>query len=66
MHADAWPLAQDIKARPQDFNGLRSFSVSYNPDITEAGAMTLLAVLPAGITDVGLLGCALTEACAAD
>jgi hypothetical protein len=41
---------------------LRSFSVSYNPGIGDAGASALLAALPASVTEIGMVGCGLRDA----
>ena len=36
---------------------LQSFSVSYNPDIEDEGAIDLAQSMPRNIRDVGLVGC---------
>jgi len=40
---------------------LRSFSMSYNPNLRDEGALNLVAALPATLTEVGLVGCGLTD-----
>ena len=41
---------------------LKSFSVSYNPDIEDEGAIALAQSMPPNIRDVGLVGCDLGDA----
>jgi hypothetical protein len=41
---------------------LRSFSVSYNPDMEDGGAIALAQSMPGNIRDVGLVGCGLSDA----
>tara|TARA_R110002110_G_scaffold85816_2_gene223488 strand:+ start:72440 stop:72850 length:411 start_codon:yes stop_codon:yes gene_type:complete len=41
---------------------LQSFSVSYNPDIEDEGAIALAQSMPRNIRDLGLVGCDLGDA----
>jgi hypothetical protein len=40
---------------------LRSFSASYNPELTNAGTMALAEAFPDTMAELGLVGCALTD-----
>jgi len=40
---------------------LRSFSMSYNPNITDMGVQTLIEVFPQSITDLGFVSCGLGD-----
>ncbi len=41
---------------------MRSFSVSYNPDMNDTGATALMAALPTSVTEIGMVGCGLGDA----
>lgn len=41
---------------------LRSFSVSYNPDLGDIGATALAEVFPETMTELGLVGCSIGDA----
>jgi hypothetical protein len=40
---------------------LRSFSASYNPDLTDAGVIALSAAFPLTMSDLGLVGCGIGD-----
>ncbi len=40
---------------------LKSFSVSYNPGLGDAGATILAHVFPASMTELGLVGCSISD-----
>jgi len=40
---------------------LRSFSMSFNPGVSDAGAKSLARALPLTVTEVGLVGCAIGD-----
>ncbi len=41
--------------------GLNSFSMSYNPGLTDAGVAALAKALPRSLTEVGFAGCAIGD-----
>ena len=40
---------------------IRSFSISYNPNIRESGAIALINALPQTVTEIGMVGCNLGD-----
>lgn len=41
--------------------GVRSFSMSFNPGLSDAGAISIASALPSSVTEVGLVGCAIGD-----
>ena len=59
---DALTLANALQQMPDlATQHLRSFSASYNPDLSDAGAMVLAGSFPKTMTELGLVGCSLGE-----
>lgn len=54
-HDDAVRLAATLVP------GLRSFSISYNAGVTDAGAVALIEALPKGVTEIGMVECDLGD-----
>jgi len=55
-------IAEAIKSiHAEGGSSLRSFSMSYNPNLRDGGALNLVAALPATLTEIGLVGCGLTD-----
>jgi hypothetical protein len=59
--------ARILAAALRETNGssgpvLRSFSASYNPDLTDAGVVALAEAFPATMSELGLVGCAIGDA----
>ena len=54
---DATILAAAIRQTPN----LRSFSASYNPDITDIGIATLAAAFPYTMRELGMVGCGMRD-----
>ena len=40
---------------------MRSFSISYNPDLTDAAVVALVQVFPRSLVDVGFVECAIGD-----
>ena len=56
--ADARRLAAALSAfEPQKISAITSFSVSFNPDIGDAGAKVIANALPTKLPELGLVGC---------
>lgn len=45
-----------------DTPSLRSFSISYNANLGDAGAIALIRALPRSVTAIGMVGCGLSDA----
>lgn len=45
----------------QQKSALRSFSMSFNPNLSDAGARSIALALPMSVTEVGLVGCAIGD-----
>ena len=58
---DAAVIAEALAQFDQDSPCLRSFSVSYNPTLGDAGVKVLLAALPATVNELGMVGCELSD-----
>ena len=59
---DAVNIAVAVRGLPGSITpSMRSFSVSYNPDIGDAGAIALIGSLPASTTEIGMVGCDLRD-----
>jgi len=55
---DALNIAQALRASAaQSRVAIRSFSVSYNPELQDAGIATLIKALPSTVTELGVVGC---------
>jgi hypothetical protein len=54
---DATILAAAIRQTPN----LRSFSASYNPDITDTGIATFAAAFPDTMHELGMVGCGMRD-----
>jgi Ran GTPase-activating protein (RanGAP) involved in mRNA processing and transport len=60
--ADAVIIAQAIrKLSLSEAPALRSFSLSYNPGLTDAGVVLLAQAFPATLTELGLVDCAIGD-----
>lgn len=61
--ADAQVLAGGmLRAGAGHAFSLRSFSASYNPELGDVGASTLITAFPATMTELGLVGCSVGDA----
>ena len=59
---DATKIAVAIRnLSPTHAPTVRSFSISYNPGIGESGAIALINSLPTTVTEIGMVGCGLTD-----
>lgn len=59
---DALAIAQGLNAlRLHDARAMRSFSISYNQEIGETGAVALVDALPASLPEIGMVGCDLGD-----
>jgi len=55
-------IAKAIKAVHEEGGpSLQSFSMSYNPNLRNKGALSLAQALPTTLTEIGLVGCGLTD-----
>ena len=60
--ADATNIAAAIRGSTADEQlSLRSFSSSYNPGIGELGAVALINSLPPTLSEIGMVGCSLSD-----
>ncbi|MGJ8535132.1 MAG: twin-arginine translocation signal domain-containing protein [Alphaproteobacteria bacterium] len=60
--ADATSIAAAIRGSTADEQlSLRSFSSSYNPGIGELGAVALINSLPPTLSEIGMVGCSLSD-----
>ncbi len=60
--ADAQVLAGGLLASSgRNGHFLRSFSASFNPDLGNVGAITLAEAFPETVTELGLVGCSLSD-----
>lgn len=57
---DAQVLAEAMRNTSQA-QKLRSFSVSFNPNLTDFGIATLIASLPTTVIELGLVGCSMGD-----
>jgi hypothetical protein len=64
LDAEDARILADALRETDGFSGpvLRSFSASYNPDLTDAGVVALAEAFPATMTELGLVGCSIGDA----
>ena len=59
---DAMLLAEAMREKPGSYNvTLRSFSASYNPNLTDEGVIALANAFPTTMTGLGLVGCSIGD-----
>jgi hypothetical protein len=58
---DATALAAAIRKTTHTGPVLRSFSASYNPDLTDEGVAALADAFPVTMTELGLVGCSIGD-----
>ena len=61
---DALTIAQAMREfSEQNRMVIRSFSVSYNPGLQDAGVIALINAFPSTLSEVGVVGCGISDTC---